>query len=120
MSSETAIGSLAYDLAMVYVTVPSRDEGKKIAQALVSEELAACVNIVPGLESIYVWEGEINEDAEELLLIKTKGELVPRVTERVQKLHPYSECEVVAVPIVGGSSSYIQWVKDSTMALSKE
>lgn len=102
-------------IVMIYVTVPCRDSGKKIAHALVSEKLAACVNIVPGLESVYEWEGKVNEDPEELLLIKTKQSLVPIVTKRVQKLHPYTECEVVAVPIIGGSSSYIGWVKDITI-----
>jgi periplasmic divalent cation tolerance protein len=101
-------------MVVVYVTVPSRDVGRAVAKAIVEEKLAACVNIVPGLESIYIWEGKVNADAEELLLIKTRQSLLPALTERVKALHPYTECEVIAAPIVGGSDTYLQWVADST------
>ena len=101
-------------VVMVYVTVPDRETGRKIAHTIVTEKLAACTNIVPGLESIYFWEGKVNTDEELLLLIKTRAALVPELTVRVKGLHPYTECEVVAVPIVGGSASYLQWVIDST------
>lgn len=103
-------------VVMVYVTVPNRDEGRKIAHAIVGQKLAACANIVPGLESIYFWEGKVNADEELLLLIKTRRALLPELTAKVKALHSYSECEVVAVPVVGGSASYLQWVLDSTKA----
>ncbi len=67
-----------------------------------------------GLESIYVWEGMVNRDEELLLMIKTRAALVPALTAAVKGLHPYTECEVIATPIVGGSASYLQWVRDST------
>ena len=101
-------------LVLVHVTVPSRDAGRAIADALVAEHLAACVNLVPGLESVYRWEGRVQRDAEELLLIKSRAALVPRLAARVRELHPYEECEVLAVPVAGGSESYLRWVADAT------
>lgn len=69
---------------------------------------------IAGLTSIYWWEGKVNEDAELLLMIKTQTHLVPKLTEVVKSNHPYDECEVISLPIIGGSSSYIKWIHDST------
>lgn len=102
------------DIVMIYVTVPDKDVGRTIAHALVSEKLCACTNILPGIESIYFWDGKVITDEELLLLIKTRASLLPEVTRRVKEMHPYDECEVVAVPVVGGSGSYLKWVRDST------
>lgn len=113
-ASMTTSAAAAAEFVMVYVTVPSRDVGRTIATAIVTEKLAACANLVPGLESIYFWDGKVAADAEELMLIKTRAALVPELTTRVKELHPYTECEVVAVPVVGGSASYLRWVADST------
>jgi periplasmic divalent cation tolerance protein len=99
---------------VILCTVPSRDVGKTIAHTLVEEHLVACVNIVPGIESVYYWEGKVNSDNEELLIMKTAEENVPMLTQRIKKLHPYDECEVIALPIVGGSDSYLKWVVDSS------
>ncbi|EIE25634.1 hypothetical protein COCSUDRAFT_83641, partial [Coccomyxa subellipsoidea C-169] len=101
-----------------YVTVPSQEVAEKLAALLVNPDhrLAACVNIVPGLTSIYWWEGKVNKDAELLLMIKTQTHLVPKLTEVVKSNHPYDECEVISLPITGGSSSYIKWIHDSTSA----
>lgn len=68
-----------------------------------------------GLTSIYCWEGKVNKDAELLLIIKTRESLVPKLTEVVKKNHPYDECEVISLPVTGGSASYIQWIHDSTL-----
>jgi periplasmic divalent cation tolerance protein len=110
----SAAAGRASDVVIVHVTVPSREVGRAIAAALVGERLAACVNIIPGLESVYIWGGAVNADAEELLLIKSRAALVPALAARVDKLHPYGLAEVVAVPVTGGSDKYLSWVRDVT------
>lgn len=102
----------------MYVTVPDKEAGRKIADHLVENKLAACVNIIPGLESIYVWEGKVNRDSELLMMIKSRQSLVPTLTQAVKSLHPYDECEVISLAITGGSPSYLQWVLDSTGSAS--
>jgi periplasmic divalent cation tolerance protein len=77
---------------------------------LVANKLAACCNIIPGLTSVYEWEGKVCQDSELLLMIKSTKEALPRLTTAVQTEHSYDECEVIAVPIVGGSQSYLEWV----------
>lgn len=91
-----------------------QDVGHTIAQSLVENKLAACVNIIPGVESVYWWDGKVNTDAELILKIKTRSSLVPALTAHVKSLHPYDECEVTAVNVAGGSESYLKWVVDST------
>ncbi|KAK8505159.1 hypothetical protein V6N13_026027 [Hibiscus sabdariffa] len=99
---------------VVYVTVPNREAGKKLAGSIVKEKLAACVNIVPGIESVYEWEGKINSDPEELLIIKTRQSLLEALTEHVKANHEYDVPEVIALPIAGGSPQYLSWLKKST------
>ncbi|MFI5340645.1 MAG: divalent-cation tolerance protein CutA [Candidatus Methylomirabilales bacterium] len=99
---------------VILVTCPSQEVGEKIGNALVQERLAACVNVIPGLTSIYRWEGKICRDAETLLVIKTRRMRLPALIRRVKRLHPYSVPEVIALPLVGGSASYLSWVRDST------
>ncbi|KAJ6391444.1 hypothetical protein OIU77_025425 [Salix suchowensis] len=99
---------------VVYVTVPNREAGKKLAHSIVKEKLAACVNIVPGIESVYQWQGEIQSDAEELLIIKTRQSLLEALTEHVKANHEYEVPEVISLPITGGSIPYLKWLKDST------
>lgn len=101
-------------VSLAFVTVPDKDVGQKIARSLVQSKLAACVNIIPGIESVYCWEGAVHSDSELLLKIKTRTVLVPELTAHVKGLHPYDECEVTAVEVSGGSKSYLKWVLDST------
>jgi periplasmic divalent cation tolerance protein len=107
---------LSTGVVVVYVTVPNKDVARQIAFALVDERLAACTNIIPGLESVYEWDGKIQSDNELLLMIKTSASLIPSLTNKVKELHPYDECEVIAVPVIGGSSTYLQWVMNSATA----
>ena len=99
---------------VVLVTCPNRKIGKKVGQVLVKEWLAACVNVVPGLTSIYRWEGKIRQEAEVLLIIKTHRSRLQALIRRVTALHPYSTPEIIALPLVGGSTPYVTWVQDSS------
>jgi len=99
---------------VVYVTVPNKEAGKKLAESIVKEKLAACVNRVPGIESVYEWKGEIQTDSEELLIIKTRESLLDALTEHVKANHEYDVPEVIALPITGGSLQYLEWIKNST------
>ncbi|MAE93256.1 MAG: divalent-cation tolerance protein CutA [Planctomycetota bacterium] len=95
---------------VVLVTVPDAETGAQIGRTLVAERLAACVNLVPGLRSIYRWEGEIQDDAEVLLLVKTRADRLPELSSRVEALHPYELPEVLALAAAGGSPAYLDWV----------
>jgi periplasmic divalent cation tolerance protein len=94
-------------------TVPTREDGERIAQALVGERLAACVNVVPGLVSTYRWKGEVERADELLLLVKTRSEMVEDLGARLRALHPYELPELVVLPIVGGLEAYLGWITDT-------
>lgn len=95
---------------IVLVTAGSEEEAHKIARGLVKGMLAACVNIVPGITSIYRWQEEIQEDREWLLVVKTRQDVLDEVIRQVQALHSYDLPEVIALPLVGGSQEYIRWL----------
>ncbi len=99
---------------VVLVTCPKGTVAEQIARSLVSERLAACVNVVPSLMSTYRWQGKICRDPELLLIIKTRRPLLQALIDRVQTLHPYTVPEVIALPLVGGSPTYLAWVEDAT------
>ncbi len=102
------------EFALVLVTTGSQEEGQQIARALVDSGLAACVNIVPGLRSIYRWQGRIWDEGEFLLLIKTRMSLFERVEGKVKEVHSYEVPEIIAIPIVQGSETYLTWLREST------
>jgi periplasmic divalent cation tolerance protein len=95
---------------IVLCTVPNREVGSTIAESLVSERLAACVNIVPEISSIYRWQGKTQADTELLLIIKTNANTYQRLERRVQSLHPYELPEIIAVPISRGLPDYLAWI----------
>src|SRR6059058_6256146 len=105
------------DYCVVLVTVSREAEAKTIARTLVEERLAACVNIIPGLTSIYRWEGNICEDRELLLLLKTQGQKVAALRERIGHLHSYAVPEVIALPVAEGSARYLEWLDSCLTAL---
>lgn len=107
------------EFIVVYVTVSSSDEGKRIAQALVEERLAACVNQLPGVRSTYRWQGKIEEGSEELLIIKTNKDLFTALQQRVCELHSYAVPEVIAVPMIAGSEAYLQWLDEQVLHSGK-
>lgn len=98
----------AVDVALV--TAPSAEVAERIVSAVVEERLAACGNIVPGVTSIYRWEGAVERADEVLIVFKTARDTVPKLTARVQELHPYDVPEVVVLPVAAGLQSYLQWV----------
>jgi periplasmic divalent cation tolerance protein len=102
------------DALIVFVTVPSRADGERIAEVLVGEQLAACVNVIGPIRSIYRWQGEICRDDEHLLLIKTTRARYAALEARVKGLHTYDVPEVVALPVEMGSAAYLEWIKSVT------
>lgn len=101
-------------VSVILVTAPPGDAGERIARDLVESGLAACVNRLPGIRSVYRWQGAVHDDAEELLIIKTSRERVDAVVARVREIHPYEVPEVVALPVEAGSAPYLAWVLEQT------
>ena len=99
---------------IILVTAGSETEAEKIARALVEERLAACVNIVSPIRSIYRWEDKVQDDREWLLVIKTQSKYFAAIEARVKALHSYQVPEVIALPIVAGSEPYLDWLKSAT------
>lgn len=95
---------------VILVTAPDGQVAAEIARRLLEERLVACANIVPGLRSLYWWEGAVQDDSEVLMLLKGREEDVEVIAERVQELHPYSVPEVVATEIVAGLDAYLDWI----------
>ncbi len=101
--------------AVVLMTAPDAAAAERIARALVDERLAACVNIVPGVRSIYRWEGKVEDSTEVLLVAKTRAALFERLEARVRALHPYDVPEIVALPLTDGSRPYLSWLDQSVL-----
>ena len=107
--------SRGHGTVVVLVTCPNKKTAEKLGHALIEGRLAACVNVIYGLTSIYRWEGRTCRDTEVLLVIKTRRLRLLALTRLVKALHPYSIPEVIALPIAGGSGAYLAWVRDSTV-----
>lgn len=101
------------DKQIVLSTAGSEEEARKIANTLVERRLAACVNIVPQIESVYRWQGKIESSREWLLMIKTGAELFPAVRDAICELHSYECPECLAIPIADGSVEYLKWLESS-------
>ena len=98
---------------VVFITTSSRQEAEAIGQVLVESRLAACVNISAGVRSLFQWQGAIEHQEEVLMLAKSRSDLLPSIIEVVKRLHSYTVPEVVALPILAGSSDYLAWVDES-------
>ena len=107
------------DYIIVLTTCNSSDLASSIADSLVSNKLAACVNIVKGVESVYQWQGKIEHDQEILLIIKTKKNLFSQVEQAIQEQHNYELPEIIAVPIEAGEKNYLNWIQSATLATEK-
>ena len=101
------------DKRIVLTAAASEEEAHKIAHALVDRQLAACVNIVPQIESVYRWQGKVESEREWLLLIKTTAEKFSAVRDAIRELHSYDLPECIAIAIDDGSAAYLQWIADS-------
>ncbi len=106
--------SVAGDALVVLVTAPSAEKAAELGRAVVSERLAACASVVPGLRSIYWWEGKVQDEAEALLLLKSTRARFDALRDRVLELHPYQVPEVVALPVEAGSRAYLEWIAKET------
>ena len=98
----------------IYITASSYEDAHRIGSAVVAERLAACANLLPGVTSMFWWEGRVQEASEVTIILKTRNDLVERLTQRVRELHPY-ECPcIVALPITGGNGMFIDWIISET------
>ena len=110
----TAPSGDAADVVLALSTAPDADTAERIARVLVDERLVACTSLVPGLVSVYRWQGEVQRDSEVLLLMKTRRERVPQLKERFSQLHPYQVPELVVTEVVDGLEPYCAWVRTET------
>ena len=105
---------------VVFCNCPDDAVASRLARTLVTEGLAACVNRLPGVRSTYCWDGELQDDGEVLLTIKTLGERYPALEARIRALHPYDVPEIIALPVVAGSSGYLDWVSRGSSGLAAD
>ena len=105
---------MSTDLCLVYMTAGSEEEARLIGDALVSERLAACVNLIDGMTSIYRWEGNVQSDTETVLIAKTSQRLMPALIDRVKTMHSYDCPCVVSLPIENGNTDFLNWISEQT------
>lgn len=96
----------------VYMTAGSKEEAVAVGEALINEKLAACVNILDHMNSIFMWEGKVEHDTETVLIAKTTAERVPELVEKVKEIHSYDCPCIVSLPIVDGNPAFIEWIAD--------
>ena len=101
------------DKIVVLSTCDSEEQASQIARGLVEKQLAACVNILPGVRSVYRWKGKVEESTEWMLVIKSRRDLFPSLRAELQKLHSYEVPEVIALPVIDGSEAYLAWLDHS-------
>lgn len=102
------------EVRVVLTTCPDESSASRLARTLVEERLAACGNVVPGLRSIYRWEGEVRDDPEALLVLKVATSGLAELADRLVALHPYDVPELVALPVERGTAAYLEWVVEET------
>ena len=105
---------MTHEYVVVLTTLPGDADASAFARTLVDERLAACVNLLPTMESVYRWEGDIEHDTERQVVIKTTRGRVVTLWERVRDLHPYDVPEFVVLPIVDGNDAYLRWIAEAT------
>lgn len=100
---------------VVFITANSAEEAQKIAQSLLKQRRAACINIIPEVDSRFWWEDKLDSAQESLLVIKTKESLLPDIIKSVKKIHSNTVPEIIALPIVGGNPDYLEWIDNETI-----
>lgn len=100
-------------MILAIVTIDTWENAERISNILLDEKLSACINIIPGVKSIYIWRGEKKSDDEVVMLIKTEKNKFPDLVKRIKELHPYELPEIIGIPINYGLPEYLEWVKDS-------
>lgn len=103
------------ELRFVYITAKDKKEAKKLAKAIVVDRLASCANIIGGVNSIYWWDGKIQDDSETVIIAKTKKSLVTKLIKRVKSLHSYSCPCIVSLPIECGNKDFLRWIEKETI-----
>lgn len=98
---------------VIFITCPNKKEASRIAKALIKNKLAACVNIIENIKSIFWWQGKVDCSGEVLLTIKSKKTKLAAIIKRVESMHSYEVVEVIALPIIGGNKKYLEWINDS-------
>lgn len=98
---------------VVFVTTSGKKEAQRIARALIKEKLAACVNIIDRVESLFWWKGKVDRSREALLIIKTKKALASRLIKKIKALHSYKVPEIIGLPVVFGNKAYLEWIDES-------
>ena len=98
------------DNVVILITAGTEEEAHKIADRLLTQRKAACVNIVPAVSSVYWWQGKLESDQESLLIIKTRAGLLDEIVSLVKEIHSYDVPEIIALPIVGGNQDYLDWI----------
>jgi len=107
---------MATDVRTVLLTAPDADVAERLGRALVEERLAACANIVPGVVSVFRWDGRVQREAEVLVIVKTTDQRVEDLRARVVELHPYQVPEVLVLPVLAGHAPYLEWVRGEVAA----
>lgn len=103
------------DEIVVLITASNEDEAVRIANAILEDRLAGCINIVRDIRSIYIWQGKIEDEKEVLMVVKTRKPLFNDLEEKVKKIHSYTVPEIIALPVTDGSKDYLKWLKEVTI-----
>eukprot|EP00744_Colponema_vietnamica_P025879 GILI01038205.1.p1 GENE.GILI01038205.1~~GILI01038205.1.p1 ORF type:complete len:140 (-),score=17.28 GILI01038205.1:67-486(-) len=116
--SRTFSSAMSNEFSIAYVTAPSTEVAKSLSTKLLENKLVACVNLIPGVKSMYWWQDKIDESDEVIMMMKTRSGLVEELTTFVRQNHPYEVAEVIVTPITHGNPPYLDWITASTKAPS--
>ncbi len=100
---------------VIFITAPSTEEARQISKRLLQQKKAACVNIIPKVDSLFWWENKIDSAEESLLVVKTKTSAIPDIIKLVKEVHSDTVPEIIALPIIGGNQDYLKWIEKSTL-----